>query len=47
MTTAREIMTPDVTCLGEDDTLVEAARRLSELNVGSLPICGNDDRLKG
>lgn len=47
MTTAREIMTPDVTCIGEDDTLVEAARRLSELNVGSLPICGNDDRLKG
>jgi CBS domain-containing protein len=47
MTTARDIMTPDVTCIGEKDTLSAAARKMAELNVGSLPICGEDNRLKG
>jgi CBS domain-containing protein len=45
--TAREIMTPDVTCVGENDDLLTAARRMAELDVGSLPICGTDNRLKG
>ena len=47
MTTAREIMTPGAECIGENDTLVEAARKLRDLNIGSMPICGEDDRLKG
>jgi CBS domain-containing protein len=47
MTTAREIMTADVTCVGENETLADAARKMAELNVGSLPICGDDNRLKG
>jgi CBS domain-containing protein len=47
MTTAREIMTPDVTCIGEKESLAEAARKMAELDVGSLPICGEDNRLKG
>lgn len=47
MTTARDIMTPNVTCAGEKETLVDAARKMADLNVGSLPICGDDDRLKG
>jgi CBS domain-containing protein len=47
MTTARDIMTPDVTCAGEKETLTEAARKMAELGVGSLPICGDDDRLLG
>jgi len=47
MTTAREIMTPGATCIGENDTVLEAARRMAALGVGSLPICGSDDRLKG
>jgi len=47
MTTAREIMTPDVTCVGEKETLADAARKMSDLNVGALPICGEDNRLKG
>ncbi len=47
MTTAREIMTPDVTCIGEKESLAEAARKMADLDVGSLPICGQDDRLKG
>lgn len=47
MTKARDIMTPGATCIGENDTLGEAARRMADLEVGSLPICGEDDRLKG
>jgi CBS domain-containing protein len=47
MTTAREIMTPDATCVGEKETLADAAAKMAELGVGSLPICGEDNRLKG
>src|SRR5215213_9177957 len=45
--TARDIMSPDCECIGENDTALDAAKRLAELNVGSMPICGEDDRLKG
>ncbi|MFL5818155.1 MAG: CBS domain-containing protein [Conexibacter sp.] len=45
--TAREIMSEDCTCVGENDSVLDAAKRLAELDVGALPICGEDDRLKG
>jgi CBS domain-containing protein len=45
--TARDIMTPECACVGEDDTVLDAAKRLAELDVGAMPICGSDDRLKG
>jgi CBS domain-containing protein len=45
--TAREVMTPDCECIGENETVADAAKRLKELDVGSMPICGEDDRLKG
>ena len=44
---ARDVMSPDCTCIGENETVLDAARRLKELDVGALPICGEDDRLKG
>jgi CBS domain-containing protein len=47
MPTAREIMTTDATCVAENDDLITAARMMKKLDVGSLPICGSDDRLKG
>jgi len=47
MTTAREIMTSDATCASVNDTLVDAARKMKELDVGALPICGEDNRLAG
>jgi CBS domain-containing protein len=47
MTTARDIMTADVTCVGENETLAQAAGKMAGLGVGSLPICGDDDKLKG
>ena len=45
--TAREIMTGGVECVGEDETVLDAARKMDSLGVGALPICGNDERLKG
>jgi CBS domain-containing protein len=47
MTTARDIMTPGAECVGEDESLVDAARKMRDLDVGALPICGNDNGLKG
>src|SRR4051795_3382233 len=44
---ARDIMNPDCTCVGENETVLDAARKLKELDVGALPICGEDNRLKG
>src|SRR5919202_5775465 len=45
--TAREIMSGGVDCVGENETVADAARKMAQLNVGALPICGEDDRLKG
>jgi CBS domain-containing protein len=47
MTTARDVMQPGVECVGENDTLIAAARKMRDLDVGSLPICGEDGKLKG
>src|SRR6188472_2110346 len=47
MPNARDIMTADVTCVGENESLADAARKMRDLDVGSLPICGEDNRLKG
>src|SRR5947208_14879030 len=40
-------MSSDCTCVGEKETLQDAARKMAELGVGAMPICGEDDRLKG
>lgn len=47
MTTARDIMHAGAECIGEDGTLQDAAQRMRDLDVGALPICGDDDRLQG
>ncbi|MFL6144896.1 MAG: CBS domain-containing protein [Labedaea sp.] len=47
MTTARDIMTPDPTCVRTSETVLDAARRMAAEAVGSLPICGEDNQLKG
>ncbi|HEY0949202.1 CBS domain-containing protein [Nocardioides sp.] len=47
MTTAREIMTGGAECAQVSDTVSEAARKMRDLDVGALPICGDDNRLKG
>src|SRR4051812_4066178 len=45
--TARDVMTGGAECIGEGETLIDAARKLAELDVGAMPICGEDNRLKG
>ena len=45
--TARDVMTGHAECIGENDTVLDAAKRLAELDVGAMPICGEDNRLKG
>jgi Predicted signal-transduction protein containing cAMP-binding and CBS domains len=47
MTTARDIMTTGPECARADETLVDAARKMRDLDVGALPICGQDNRLHG
>jgi CBS domain-containing protein len=44
---ARDVMTPDAQCVGENETLLDAAQKLAKLGIGSMPICGEDNRLKG
>jgi CBS domain-containing protein len=44
---ARDIMHHGAECIGEDDTVAAAAQKMRDLGVGSLPICGADDRLHG
>jgi CBS domain-containing protein len=45
--TARDVMTGGAECIGENETVVEAAKKMAQLDVGALPICGEDNRLKG
>jgi CBS domain-containing protein len=45
--TARDVMTGGTECVGENESISEAAKKMARLEVGSLPICGEDDRLKG
>src|SRR5437764_1875512 len=45
--TAREVMSGGAECVGENESIAEAAKKLANLNIGALPICGEDDRLKG
>ncbi len=47
MTAVRDVMTPGAECVGENETLVDAAVKMRDLDVGALPICGEDNRLKG
>ena len=44
---ARDIMTGGAECVGENQTVQDAAQMMADLDVGALPICGEDDRLKG
>jgi CBS domain-containing protein len=44
---ARDIMHPGAECIGGGDSVAAAAQKMRDLGVGSLPICGADDRLHG
>ncbi|MFC0597547.1 CBS domain-containing protein [Streptomyces palmae] len=44
---ARDMMTAGVHCVGAHQSLLDASRMMRDLQVGALPICGDDNRLKG
>ena len=43
----KEVMTRSVACTSPGASLQEAAAKMKSLDVGVLPVCGNDDRLAG
>lgn len=47
MPTIQDVMTRGVECARENETLAEAATKLRDLDVGAMPICGDDERLHG
>ncbi|MGW0390692.1 CBS domain-containing protein [Streptomyces sp. NPDC003042] len=47
MTTAREIMTAGAECIDAEGTVLEAAKKMTDLGVGALPICGPENKLIG
>lgn len=47
MSVVREFMTTDAQCIKEHQSLTDAARMMLDLDCGSLPICGDDGKLKG
>lgn len=47
MTTAKQMMHLGAQCVPENETLARAAQLMRDMQVGSLPICGNDDKLRG
>ena len=38
----KDVMTQGVECVLPDQSIAEAAQRMRELNVGALPVCGNN-----
>jgi CBS domain-containing protein len=47
MATAKDIMHMGAECVPETETLDRAAQIMRDKQVGSLPICGSDNKLKG
>lgn len=45
--TTSAIMTSEPECIDAESTVLEAAQKLARLDVGALPICGTDHKLKG
>jgi CBS domain-containing protein len=43
----RDIMTRGAECIGEDETVLEAAKQMAQLDVGALPICSEGNQLTG
>jgi CBS domain-containing protein len=42
-----DVMTRGAECIGPTDSLQEAAQKMSHMNIGLLPVCGDNDRLLG
>ncbi|MCF2531772.1 CBS domain-containing protein [Yinghuangia soli] len=44
---ARDVMHAGAQCVPENSSLMDAAKMMRDLDVGCVPICGTDDKLKG
>lgn len=47
VTAARDVLVGHSRCVGEGETITEAARKMRASDVDCLPVCGADNRLKG
>lgn len=45
--TAEDVMAHEGECLDENDSILDAAKRFAQLEVDALPICGQDEQVKG
>ena len=43
----KDVMTRGVECITPRETIANAAKKMKKLDVGALPICGDNDRLAG
>ena len=43
----KDIMTRHVECVSPEDTIETAARKMRDLDVGPMPVCGTDGKLAG
>jgi CBS domain-containing protein len=43
----KDVMTPGAECIRPGNSLHEAAQKMRNLDVGPLPVCGDNDRLVG
>jgi CBS domain-containing protein len=43
----KDVMTQGVECVGPEDTIQAAARKMRDLDVGPVPVCGTDGKLAG
>jgi CBS domain-containing protein len=42
-----EVMTQGVECVRPNDDIATVAQKMKDLDIGALPVCGDDGRLKG
>src|SRR5438477_12453496 len=43
----KDVMTRGVECVSPNDTITAAAQKMKDLDVGALPVCGENERLVG
>jgi CBS domain-containing protein len=43
----KDVMTRHVECVSPEDTIEAAARKMRDLDVGPMPVCGTDGKLAG
>jgi CBS domain-containing protein len=43
----KDVMTRHVECVSPEDTVQAAARKMRDLDVGPMPVCGTDGKLAG